>query len=248
MNVRLPRSLRAAALVAASCVLGRDAAAGDPAKDIKDKDFKVRMAAVEELETSGGKDAEALLLEALKDKDWQVVERAALALGKQGKGASIDDLVDLAAEGPIRRIRITAARSAGKIDETKAIEALGRKLNGDYVVHALEAVGSIVQTSQNEPAAKVLDEALKSSQKHDKELEKIGFRDRDPVRRAAATSLTAFPTAVRVARVEKLLPDADIGVACAALDTVVEVLFSPWAANARLHAVEHGLHAWRFHH
>jgi HEAT repeat protein len=219
------RSLVAALLVAASFSLASDALPGDPGKDIKDKDFKVRIAAIEALELSGGKETEALLLDALKDKDWQVVERAAAALGRKGGPGSLDELVLLAAQGPIRRIRMTAAKSAGMIDETKAIEALGHRLNGEYVVHALESVGAIVTTHQNEAAAKVLDEALKTSnaKRHEKEMEKIsGGRDRDPVRRAAASSLTAFPTDARATRVEKLMFDTDLGVAAAALDTVIE--------------------------
>jgi len=217
-------AVAASSLLAASLCLAPDALPGDPGKDLKDKDFKVRVAAIDELESSGGKDAEALLLDALKDKDWQVVERAAAALGKKGGPGSLDELVTLAAQGPIRRIRIVAARSAGQIDETKAIEALGRKLNGEHVVHALEAVGYIVTTRQNEAAAKVLDDALKPSQRHDDFIEKVsGGRERDPIRRAAAASLTAFPTDARVTRVEKLMLDTDLGVACAALDTVIEV-------------------------
>src|SRR5215471_12252032 len=97
--------LRTTSVVAASFVatlslcLATDALPSDPAKDIKDKDVKLRIAAIEELESSGGKEAEALLVEALKDKDWQVVERAAAALGKKGGPSSLDDLVTLAAQG-----------------------------------------------------------------------------------------------------------------------------------------------------
>jgi len=224
MKIRIRRVAAALLLVGASLSLAPEALPGDPAKDIKDKDFKVRIAAIETLEQSGGKEAEALLLDALKDKDWQVVERAAAALGAKGGPASLDELVTLAADGPIRRIRIVAARSAGRIDENKAVAALGHKLNGESVVHALEAVGFIVTTRQNEAAAKVLDEALKTNQKRDKEMEKVsGGKERDPIRRAAAASLTAFPTDGRASRVEKLMFDNDYGVACAALDTVIEV-------------------------
>jgi HEAT repeat protein len=223
MSTTTSRAAFAAALLALSLGLTPAAYSGDPAKDLKDKDVKVRLAAIEAIEATPGHDNESLLVDALKDKDWQVVERAAFALGTKGTTASVDELVNLATQGPIRRIRVTAARSAGKIDSLKAIEALGHKLNGEYVVHALEAVGDIASTSQNETAAKVVDEALKPQKKYEKELEKIGFRPRDPVRKAAASSLTAFPTTGRVARVDKLMLDPDIGVACAALDTVIEV-------------------------
>ena len=219
------RTALTVSLFALSLLLAPAASPGDPAKDVKDKDVKVRLAAVEALEASGGKEAEGLLLEALKDKDWQVVERAAFALAKKGTAASLDALADLAADGPIRRIRVTAARSAAAIDATKAIEMLGRKLNGDSAVHALQAVGIVGSGGQNEAAAKVVEDALRPSRKHDKDLEKPSGaqRDRDPFRRAAAESLTAFPLKERVTRVEKLMTEPDLGVACAALDTVIAV-------------------------
>src|SRR5437773_1543547 len=131
-RMRAPRLISALVVLALSIALNPAASAGDPAKDIKDKDFQVRLAAIEALEATGGPEAEPLLIDALNDKDWEVVERAALALAKKGTTASVQELVNLAAEGPVRRIRMVAAKSAGKIDETKALEALGRKLHGDY--------------------------------------------------------------------------------------------------------------------
>lgn len=208
-----------AAAVLAAAALAPDALPGEPAKDLKDKDFKVRMAAVEALESSGAKGAEALLVDALRDKDWQVVERAALALEKAGTAACVDDLVAMALEGPVRRIRLTAARSAGKIDADRAIERLGRRIGGEAAVRALEAIGAIVAAKESEAAAKLVDDALRPSKRHP--VVKLGGRERDPVRKAAASALRAFPTLGRVARVEKLMFDADIAVACAAIDTVV---------------------------
>jgi HEAT repeat protein len=222
MNAPVVRGVQAAALLALSLAIGPSADAADPARDIKDRDFQVRLAAIEEIEASGGPESEALLVDALNDRDWQVIERAAVALAKKGGRTAVNDLVRVAAEGPIRRIRITAARSAGKIDEKRALEALGRKLTGEHVVHALEAVGAIVQTTQNEDAAKVIDDGLKVSQNHEMESPS-GGKERDPVRRAAATSLTVFPVPERVELVRKLMFDKDIGVGCAALDTVIAV-------------------------
>jgi HEAT repeat protein len=216
--MRAPRVVPALAVLALA--LQPDASAGDPAKDIRDKDVKVRIAAIEILEASGGAEAEPLLVDALHDRDWQVVERAAMALEKKGSSGCVAELITLAAEGPIRRIRITAARSAGKIDESKAMDVIFRKTTGEHVVHALEALGAIVQASQNPKAAEIVDDALKVSRSHERERVS-GGRDRDPVRRAAATSLTVFPTNERVERVKKLMFDPDIGVGCAALDTVI---------------------------
>src|SRR5262245_26196155 len=104
METRTSRLAGAFALAACVLVLAPGALPSDPAKDLKDKDVKVRIAAIEELEASGGKDAETLLLSALTDRDWQVVERAADALGRKGSAASVDDLVRLSTDGEIRRI------------------------------------------------------------------------------------------------------------------------------------------------
>src|SRR5712672_2752928 len=87
-------------LVLAAATLAAHAAPADPAKDLKDKDFSVRLAAVEALESAGGKDCEKLLRDALTDKDWQVCERAAIALAKRGTPASVEDLVRLSIDGP----------------------------------------------------------------------------------------------------------------------------------------------------
>jgi len=55
-----------------------------PAKLLKSKDVMVRLGAVQTLTDDGGEDAEKLLIGALKDKDWEVVERAADGLAEQG--------------------------------------------------------------------------------------------------------------------------------------------------------------------
>lgn len=222
MNTRVPRLAGAFALAGAMLFFARDAYSGDPAKDLKDKDVKVRMAAVEALESSGGKDAEALLLSALSDRDWQVVERAADALGRKGSAACVDDLVRLAADGPIRRIRVTAARAAGRLGADRAIEMLGKKIGGDNAVHALEAIAAITTLKENQAAAEVVDDALKPNKKHESE-KPSGGRERDLVRQAAAASLTAFPPAGRAARISKLIFDPDVGVACAAINTAIDV-------------------------
>jgi HEAT repeat protein len=221
MNTRL-RPARALALAGFVLLAARDALPGDPAKDLKDKDVKVRMAAVEALESAGGKDSETLLLAALSDRDWQVVERAADALGRKGSADCVNDLVKLATDGPIRRIRVTAARAAGRLGADRAIEMLGKRINGDDAVHALEAIAAITTLKENEAAADVVNDALKPNKRHESE-KPSGGRERDLVRKAAAASLTAFPPAGRAARLGKLMFDPDIAVACAAIETAIEV-------------------------
>ena len=83
-------STRAALLVSAALLLAAGpASAGDPALDLKSDDVQVRVAAVESLRTGDLPDAEALLLVAAKDRDWEVVERAVEALGTQGGAAGV---------------------------------------------------------------------------------------------------------------------------------------------------------------
>src|SRR5258706_9748054 len=94
MTNSVRRATLAAALLAASLALSPDARSGDPAHDIKDKDVKVRLAAVAQLAT-GGAEADTPLLDALHDKDWEVVEHAAAALGVRARPGSLDNLIDL---------------------------------------------------------------------------------------------------------------------------------------------------------
>lgn len=219
MTTPLRRALFATALFVLSLSIASDALPGDPAKDLKDKDVKIRLATVESLAASGGAEAEALLLAALKDKDWEVVERAAAALGTKGGPASVEALRDLALTGPIRRIRIIAARSLGRIDAAWAIEEVGKRTRSRDAVRAFQALGAISSKTPNDAVAELIDEGLKHSKSHD--VVKLGYYDRDPVREAAAAALTGAPLGMRVARVQKLMFDPDIAVASAAIESVI---------------------------
>ena len=217
-------SIRSTALGASmflvSLSIGPAASSGDPAKDLKDKDWSVRLAAIVQLEASGGRDAEALLISSLNDKDWEVADRAASALGTKGGPASFAPLLDLCLSGPFRRIRTIAARSLGRIDAAKAVEQLGKKSRGQSAVRAFQAIAALAAASPSDAAADLIDDGLKPSKSHD--VVKLGYRDRDPVREAAASALVAIPLSQRVARVEKLMLDLDVAVACAAIETVID--------------------------
>lgn len=219
MKTPLGRAAFAAALFTLSLSIATDALPADPAKDLKDKDVKVRLAAVDALAASDGKDAEPLLIEALKDKDWEVVERAAVALGTKGGPASFAPLLDMALTGPIRRIRVLAARSLGAIDAAKATEQIGKRTRSRDAVRAFQALGALAGKAPGDAVPDLIDEGLKLSKSH--EVVKLGYYDRDPVREAAARALTAAPLTVRVARVQKLMFDKDIAVASAAIESVV---------------------------
>jgi len=118
-------------------------AQGDPAKDLRSKDHVVRLAAVEALasQTEDPK-LNKLLVGALKDDDWEVVEAAIVALGNGG-GKSVDKrLLDLAIDTPLARHRRAAARSLAKRDAAANYLLLEKKLSGKTMLRALEAMQS----------------------------------------------------------------------------------------------------------
>lgn len=193
-------------------VPGSAGAAEDRAKLLKSKDVHDRLEAVQDLRQNGGEDAEELLLEALGDRDWEVVEWAAEGLGEQDCKGAVDALADLAVGGPIRRVRLAASRSLGRLDPASAAEDLAKKAGGKQAEAALEALALLAAIPGDRPAAAL--EAIR------KGVER-GLRDEEPhVRRAAARGLPAFPPVKAAAMLQDLLYDEDVGVAAAALDGV----------------------------
>jgi len=134
--------LRCALLLTFFVVLGLPArAAEDPVKALKSKDVKVRLKAVKQLaEVKGGKTAEKLLIGALSDRDWEVVEHAAAGLGRIGGKAAVPALAKLAITGPVHRVRLAAARSLLALDPAAAAPMLLKRVAGDYAPPALEAL------------------------------------------------------------------------------------------------------------
>ena len=65
-----------------ACILWHSAASQDPTKDIRSKDPEIRLSAIAALHEGEEKNAERLLIGALRDKDWEVRQRAASALVK----------------------------------------------------------------------------------------------------------------------------------------------------------------------
>ncbi len=193
-----------------------DGRAGEPAKDLKDKDFMVRLAAVDRIRRDGAPDAEALLLGALEDRDAEVVERAAAALADRGTEASVPALVALALHGPVRRVRLAASRSVARLGADAACEAFGKKTGGDDAERAYEAIAVIAPAVQGDLATKLVERGLKADGKPSSRMEP------DRVRVAAARGLIAFPPAVRAGRIEQLVNDPDLSVAAAAIATVID--------------------------
>lgn len=179
----------------------------DPLKDIKSKDYETRLKAVKAIRKNGGEGAEKALVTALKDSDWEVVEHAVLGLGEHGGEKALKALVDVAAAGPVRRVRLAAAASLAKLDVEESAKRLTKRLRRDEAVNAAEAL-TILARRTTDPVGKEL-------------LKGVGrcFKSKDAsVRAAAAGALFAFPAEERVERFEKLLDDGALTVVAAALD------------------------------
>jgi HEAT repeat protein len=152
-----PRSL-GLALIAVLCATGT--AQEDPARMLKSKDVKVRLEAVESLSRDEHPKAEQLLLKALDDDDWEVVEWAGVRLGSVGGPKSIKPLVELALEGPTRRIRRLAAQSLGTIDRQDAFDRVAKKLSGKSVLEACAALAVLGEGADVGRSSRTLEKLL----------------------------------------------------------------------------------------
>ncbi len=187
------------------CLLPLDGTAQDAAKDLRSKEVSTRLAAIENLVTSADPGAEKLLLKALKDKDWEVVERAAEALATLGGKSSVKPLVTLALEGPVRRLRLTAARSLAEINPAEAIKAVDKKLRGKTEVQACEALTRIAAKLPGASDQRKLEKLLSSKEMH--------------TRMAAAEALIVSAAADSPEVLTELLQETQpIAVTAAALD------------------------------
>ena len=137
---------------------------GDPVKDIKSKDYETRLAAIVELQLGHDK-AEKLLVGALKDKDWEVMEHAAAALGKVGGKSSVSALIKLALAGPTLRIRRVAAESLAKAHGEAGFEALAKKIGGKTAFPAAVAATAFWPQLDGQAELKQLQKLWKSKEK-----------------------------------------------------------------------------------
>jgi len=162
-----------------------------------------RLEEIAELRRSKPADAERRLLDALSDRDWEVVDRAAEALGELGGPASLDPLVSLALHGPVRRIRLAAAASLARIDREGAAARLAKRLRGKTALAACDALELVPH-----PVAA-------------KDLERL-LRNKDgALREASLAALGALGDAGRVDSFAKYLTDPDIRVRAAAVGALV---------------------------
>lgn len=190
-------------LFVALAVLAAGASA-DPAEDLKSKDVKVRLAAVDALAESADAASAELLVDALKDKDWEVIEHAVAALAGKS-GIEVKPLLSLTLKGPNRRIRLAAARSLDRLDRERAIEKLKGSLGSEeYGVRAAEALVEISRGADPAATRDAITKALKSQ---------------NPlVRAAGALGLGTFASDLRGGRLDKLMGDSDLRVVCAGID------------------------------
>jgi HEAT repeat protein len=137
---------------------------GDPAKDIKSKDYETRLAAIVEL-SLGHEKAEKLLVGALKDKDWEVVEKAAAALGKVGGKTSAAALLKVVLGGPTQRIRRVAAEALAEAHAEAGFELLAKKMSGKTAKEAAVAASAFWPLLDGKVELKALEKLWKSKEK-----------------------------------------------------------------------------------
>src|SRR5262245_4346073 len=199
-------------------------ASGDEAAvQLRSAKVEERLAGVESLRKNGAKDAEALLKGALKDADWEVVEKAAAALAQRGSPASADALGRLALEAPARRLRIAAARAMAKLDPAAAATTFVRAAK-------LDSPGAIATFAKGtrQPAQTLAIDAMANT------VEFCGEAVRTPmaaavadkedayVRSLAAVGLLVFTGDERAKRLQECLDDEYSEVATAAADALRE--------------------------
>lgn len=197
-------SLAALALAGLALV----SSAQDALKDIKAKEAEKRVAAVAELEKLGGEAAEKALVSALLDRDWEVVERAANALGKIGTKTAVPQLVKTALDAPAMRLRRAAALSLASIDAARATEDLAKQTAGKNALRAWQAL-AIVASQGAGAEAETVAKNLKKSQKAKEADERLAAAG--AIGAASLEEMTTMLTAY-------LQGDAEL--ACAALGAV----------------------------
>ncbi len=177
----------------------------DKTADLHSKSIEARLAAIDATGASDRPDADKLLLPLLNDKDWEVQERTALALGKLKSKPALKPLLDLAIDGDVVRIRQAAAQALAAIDAAEAASALYKKAKGKTQVLAQEAL-ALVNRSQK-PVADA-----------DK-LKKL-LRDPNAAIRESAAMAWLECAADRTDALRTLLSEPFLVVRCRALDAV----------------------------
>ena len=185
--------------------LAQTPAAADKSADLRSKSIETRLAAIDATGASDKPDADKLLLPLLADRDWEIQERTAMALGKLKSKAALKPLIELAIEGDVVRIRQAAAMALGSIDGAEAATAIYKRAKGKDQVAAQEAL-ALVNRGQ-----KPLAEADK--------LKKLLRDEKAPIRESAAMAWLEC-AADRTDALRTLLSEPFLVVRCRALDAV----------------------------
>jgi HEAT repeat protein len=184
----------------------------DPAADLRNKAIDVRLRAIDAVAASGRKDAEALLVPLLAEKDWEVQERTAEALARLGGKAGLSQLVELALDGDVVRVRRAAAVAAGRADAAEAAARLWKQVKGKHQVAVLEALAWVLRARPTFADADKLTKLL---------------RDPEASVREAAAAAWLEGAADRAAALRTLLAEPTLAVRCRALDAVAEAPQGP---------------------
>jgi len=123
---------------------------------LSSRDVASRLAGVEQIRKEGHPGAEALLQKAAKDRDWEVIHRAVEALATRGSKESTGLLLQIAIKGPVRKIRLAAAAALQRLDPEAAGASLAKKLRGETVIRAAEALEVIAAPSAGQALEKVI--------------------------------------------------------------------------------------------
>ena len=172
---------------------------------LSSRDVASRLAGVEQLRKEGHPGAEALLQKAAKDRDWEVIHRAVEALATRGSRESTGLLLQIAIKGPVRKIRLAAAAALQRLDPEAAGASLAKKLRGETVIRAAEALEVIAAPSAGQA------------------LEKVVKRPDSPARIHALLALGALRDEKRIGFFNGYLMDPDIQVRAAAAEALARV-------------------------
>lgn len=172
------------ALLGLAAVLGAQGAA-----DLRDRDVLVRLKAIDAVGAASDAKVPSLLPGLLKDKDWEVQERAAIALGRLGHGPSLAALADLAINGDVLRVRRAAALAVAAIDPAAGAERIFRKVKGRTQASALEALALVLRGRSGFEDADKLEKLLRDEDAAVREPAAVAWLEGAPDRAAALTQL-----------------------------------------------------------
>ncbi|HEX6812204.1 MAG TPA: HEAT repeat domain-containing protein [Planctomycetota bacterium] len=189
----------------ATTAIAQAPAAADKSADLKSKSIETRLQAIDATGASDKPDADKLLLPLLTDKDWEIQERTAMALGKLKSKAALKPLIDLSIDGDVVRIRQAAAFAVAAIDPVEGAAAIYKKAKGKTQVAAQEAL-ALVNRGQ-----KPFAEADK--------IKKL-LRDENALVRESAAMAWLECAADRADALKTLLSEPFLVVRCRALDAV----------------------------